>query len=194
MLDPRIFATVFGVIFIAELPDKTAVAALVLATRHRPLPVFLGTALALVVQSFVAVAAGGILSLLPARPVHIAAGLVFLVSAVFMWRRDEEEEESRDGNDTGKPEEFRRALWKSFLVVFIAEWGDLTQLGTAALAARYKAPLTVFFAASSALCLVAALAVFLGNRLSAVIHPRHTQRAAAVVFVLLGIGLLARVI
>jgi putative Ca2+/H+ antiporter (TMEM165/GDT1 family) len=194
MLDPRIFATVFGVIFIAELPDKTAVAALVLATRHKPLPVFVGTALALVVQSFVAVAAGGILSLLPARPVHIAAGLLFLVSAVFMWRRDEEEEESKDANDSGKPEEFRRALWKSFLVVFIAEWGDLTQLGTAALAARYKAPVTVFFAASCALCLVAALAVFLGNRLSAVIHPRHTQRAAAVVFVLLGLGLLAGVI
>ena len=194
MLDPRIFATVFGVIFIAELPDKTAVAALVLATRHKPLPVFVGTALALVVQSFVAVAAGGILSLLPARPVHIAAGLLFLVSAVFMWRRNEEEEESKDANLSGKTEEFRSALWKSFLVVFIAEWGDLTQLGTAALAARYRAPVTVFFAASCALCLVAALAVFLGNRLSAVIHPRHTQRAAAVVFVLLGLGLLAGVI
>ena len=155
MLDPRIFATVFGVIFIAELPDKTAVAALVLATRHRPLPVFVGTALALVVQSFVAVAAGGILSLLPPRPVHIAAGLLFIVSAVFMWRREEEEEEGTDANDTGKPEEFRSALWKSFVVVFIAEWGDLTQLGTAALAARYKAPVTVFFAASCALCLVA---------------------------------------
>ena len=194
MFDPRIFATVFGVIFIAELPDKTAVAALVLATRHRPMPVFLGTALALVVQSLVAVAAGGLLSLLPARPVHIAAGLLFLVSAVFMWRRDEEEEETRDANDTGKPEEFRRALWKSFLVVFIAEWGDLTQLGTAALAARYRAPVTVFLAASCALCAVAALAVFLGNRLSAVIHPRHTQRAAAIVFVLLGVGLLSGLI
>jgi putative Ca2+/H+ antiporter (TMEM165/GDT1 family) len=190
MFDPRIFATVFGVIFIAELPDKTAVAALVLATRHRPLPVFLGTALALVVQSLVAVAAGGLLSLLPARPVHVAAGLLFLVSAVFMWRRDEEEEAEKDANDSGEPEHFSRALWKSFLVVFIAEWGDLTQLGTAALAARYRAPVTVFFAASCALCVVAALAVFVGNRLSAVIHPRHTQRAAAVVFVLLGIGLL----
>jgi len=79
-------------------------------------------------------------------------------------------------------------------VVFIAEWGDLTQLGTAALAARYRAPLTVFLAATVALCLVAALAVFLGNRLSAVIHPRHTQRVAAVVFVLLGLGLLLGVI
>jgi putative Ca2+/H+ antiporter (TMEM165/GDT1 family) len=194
MFDPRIFATVFGVIFIAELPDKTAVAALVLATRHKAMPVFVGTALALVVQSLVAVAAGGILSLLPARPVHMAAGLLFLVSAVFMWRRDEEEEEGADANDTGQPEGFGRAFGKSFLVVFIAEWGDLTQLGTAALAARYRAPFTVFMGASVALCLVAAIAVFLGNRLSAVIHPRHTQRAAAVVFVLLGIGLLVGVI
>ena len=194
MFDPRIFGTVFGVIFIAELPDKTAVAALVLATRHRALPVFFGTALALVVQSLVAVAAGGVLSLLPPRPVHIAAGILFLVSAVFMWRRDEQEEADKDANDSGGPEPFSRALWKSFLVVFIAEWGDLTQLGTAALAARYRAPITVFFAASCALCVVAALAVFLGNRLSAVIHPRHTQRAAAVVFVLLGLGLLLGVI
>jgi putative Ca2+/H+ antiporter (TMEM165/GDT1 family) len=192
MIDVRIFATVFGVIFVAELPDKTAVAALVLATRHRPLPVFIGTALALVVQSLVAVAAGGLLSLLPARPVHIGAGLLFLVSAVFMWRRDAEEDD--DAGAGAEPEGFQRAFLKSFLVVFIAEWGDLTQLGTAALAARYRAPVTVFLAASVALCLVAGLAVFLGNRLSTLIHPRHTQRVAAVVFVLLGVALLAGVL
>jgi putative Ca2+/H+ antiporter (TMEM165/GDT1 family) len=192
MIDPRVFATVFGVIFLAELPDKTAVAALVLATRHRPLPVFVGTSLALVVQSLVAVAAGGLLALLPARPVHIGAGLLFLVSAVFMWRREEEDEGPAESS--AESESFERAFLKSFLVVFIAEWGDLTQLGTAALAARYRAPVTVFLAATVALCLVAALAVFLGNRLSTVIHPRHTQRVAAVVFVLLGIGLLAGVI
>ncbi|HEX3776240.1 MAG TPA: TMEM165/GDT1 family protein [Polyangiaceae bacterium] len=187
MIDPRIFATVFGTIFLAELPDKTAVAALVLATRHRAMPVFLGTALALVVQSVVAVAAGGLLSLLPARPVHIGAGILFLVSAIFMWRREEEEETK--AVETGAAG-FRSAFGKSFLVVFIAEWGDLTQLGTAALAANYRAPLTVFLAASVALCLVAALAVFVGNRLSALIHPRHTQRVAAVVFVLLGLALI----
>lgn len=193
MIDPRIFATVFGVIFLAELPDKTAVAALVLATRHRPLPVFFGTALALVVQSVVAVVAGGLLSLLPARPVHLGAGLLFLVSAVFMWRRDADDDDDA-AHQAGQPESFRHAFLKSFLVVFVAEWGDLTQLGTAALAARYRAPVTVFLAATAALCLVSGLAVFLGNRLSKLVHPRHTQSVAAVVFVLLGIGLLAGVI
>ena len=192
MIEPGTFATVFCVIFVAELPDKTAVAALVLATRHRPLPVFAGTALALVVQSLVAVAAGGLFALLPARLVHIGAGLLFLVSAIFMWRRVEEDEGEGEGN-ADQPEGFRHAFLKSFLVVFIAEWGDLTQLGTAALAARYRAPVTVFLGASVALCLVAALAVFLGNRLSTLIHPRHTQRVAAVVFVLLGLGLVAGV-
>jgi putative Ca2+/H+ antiporter (TMEM165/GDT1 family) len=157
------------------------------------MPVFVGTALALVVQSLVAVAAGGLLSLLPARPVHIGAGLLFLVSAFFMWRRDDEEEDEA-ANASGEPESFQSAFMKSFVVVFIAEWGDLTQLGTAALAARYRAPATVFLGATVALCLVAGLAVFLGNRLSKLIHPRHTQRVAAVVFVLLGIGLLAGLI
>ena len=90
MFSPEIFAAVFGVIFIAEVPDKTAVATMVLATRHRALPVFAGTALALVVQSLIAVAAGGLLALLPPRPVHVGAGILFMVSAVLMWRsRDE---------------------------------------------------------------------------------------------------------
>src|ERR1700744_2231000 len=85
-------STVFGTIFLAELPDKTALAALVLATRHRPAPVFLGAAVALAVQSLVAVLAGSLFGLLPPRIVHIAAGLVFVVSAVLMWVRGPEEE------------------------------------------------------------------------------------------------------
>jgi putative Ca2+/H+ antiporter (TMEM165/GDT1 family) len=197
MFSPEVFATVFGVIFIAELPDKTAVAALVLATRHRALPVFAGTASALIVQSLIAVAAGGVLALLPPRPVHIGAGLMFLVSAVSMWRSKEEETETvdADAEATNSVEpSFASAFFKAFAVVFLAELGDLTQLGTAALAARFRSPLTVFAASASALCAVAALAVFLGNRLSRLINPRHVQRVAAVVFALLGVGFITGVI
>src|SRR5262249_58540833 len=97
----QIFLSVFGVIFVAELPDKTAFAALMLATRYRPLPVFLGAALALTVQSVVAVAAGGLVSLLPARPVHVGAGVLFVVFAVAMWRRKHDEDEEAPGKVAG---------------------------------------------------------------------------------------------
>jgi len=200
MFSPEIFATVFGVIFIAELPDKTAVATLVLATRHRALPVFAGTASALIVQSLIAVAAGGVLALLPARPVHIGAGVLFLLSAVSMWRSKDEPEPGEgegegEGDAAGSVEpSFASAFLKAFAVVFLAELGDLTQLGTAALAARFRSPVTVFAGAALALCAVAALAVFLGNRLSRMINPRHVQRVAALVFAALGLGFVTGVI
>src|ERR1700733_3296705 len=107
-----LFFSVFGVIFVAELPDKTAFAALVLATRHRPLPVLLGAALALTIQSLVAVAAGQLVSLLPERPVHIFAGCLFLVSAAFMGFRSGEAEEKR--KDTDADAGFWRAMWLVF--------------------------------------------------------------------------------
>ncbi|MET0793270.1 MAG: TMEM165/GDT1 family protein [Polyangiaceae bacterium] len=194
MLDPRIFATVFGVIFIAELPDKTAVAALVLATRYRAWPVFTGTALARVLQSLIAVAAGGLLALLPARPVHIGAGALFVISAVFMWRAAAGPDEAVDVGDTPPTHSFKAAFAKSFVVVFLAELGDLTQLGTAALAARFRSPLTVFVSSASALVAVGAIAVFLGNRLSRWINPHVVGRIAAVIFGVLGLGFISGLI
>src|SRR6188768_1405460 len=194
MFSPEIFVTVFGVIFIAELPDKTALATLVLATRHRALPVFAGTALALIVQSVIAVAAGGALALLPSRPVHIAAGVLFLASALAMWRSKDEaasetqtEAEAESAASAVEPS-FGSAFVKAFAIVFLAELGDLTQLGTAALAARFRSPLSVFAGSALALCSVSALAVFLGNRLSRLINPRQVRRVAALVFGLLGLG------
>ena len=194
MLDLRIAATVFGVIFLAELPDKTAVATLVLATRHRALPVFAGTASALIVQSLIAVVAGGLLALLPARPVHVIAGLIFIGSAVFMWRRGDAGDAAPEGDEAAAPQTFTAAFLKAFAVVFLAELGDLTQIGTAALAARFRAPASVFAGSAAALCSVSALAVFLGNRLSKTLNPHLVQRLAAVVFGLLGLGFVAGLI
>src|SRR5581483_2073907 len=111
-----LFLSVFGVIFVAELPDKTALAALVLATRHRPFPVLLGAATALTIQSLVAVTAGQLVSLLPERPVHIFAGALFLASAVLMWRR--KEDSADDVKDRDAPG-FWRSAWLVFVVVFI---------------------------------------------------------------------------
>jgi putative Ca2+/H+ antiporter (TMEM165/GDT1 family) len=184
-----IILSVFGVIFLAELPDKTALAALVLATRHRPLPVFLGAAAALTIQSVIAIAAGQLVSLLPPRPVHIGAGVLFLVTAVLMWRRQDEDEGTTSGE--AKPLGFWRASWLVFGVVFIAEWGDLTQLATAALAARYAAPVSVFVGATSALWAVVAIAVFVGSSARRFLSPHVMQRVAAAVFAVVGGALIA---
>jgi putative Ca2+/H+ antiporter (TMEM165/GDT1 family) len=184
---------VFGVIFVAELPDKTALAALVLATRHKPFPVFLGAALALTVQTMVAVAAGSLLSLLPQRSVHIGAGVVFLVSAAVMWtgRENKDGAESAGAGDSPRSPAFRSSLTTVFAVVFIAEWGDLTQFATAAFAARERAPLVVFCAATLALWLVTGIAVAVGNRAAKLLDVNVTKRLAAGLFVLVGVALIA---
>ena len=185
-------AYVFGVIFVAELPDKTALAALVMATRYKPLPVFLGASLALTVQSIVAVAAGSLVSLLPPRPVHVGAGIVFLLSALFMWVRNEQEPSKGENTPTtaGGGSSSWRAFATVFGVVFVAEWGDLTQFATAAFAAHERAPVVVFCAATLALWAVAGIAVIIGNRAADMLDPRVTKRIAAVLFGAVGVALL----
>jgi putative Ca2+/H+ antiporter (TMEM165/GDT1 family) len=188
-VDLNLLLSVFAIIFVAELPDKTSLASLFLATRHKPLPVFLGASLALTVQSAVAVAFGHVLSLLPAKPVHNVTGLLFVGCAVAMWRR------ATDGAgaaDAGLPRTFFSVLATSFAVVFVAEWGDLTQVGTAALAARYHAPLVVFMGATLALWSVVAIVVFLGSWAGRALRPEMTKRVAAVVFAFVGVVLLVR--
>ena len=184
--------TVFTVIFLLELPDKTALAALLLATRYRPLPIFAGTAAAFLIQSLVAVIAGSLFALLPREPVRIAAGFLFLVMAAVLVRQTIQQEDAR-GQDVVEREERRhqRPLATAFMVVFVAEWGDLSQLATAALQARYRQPLIVFSAATLALWAVSGLAIGLGNRLGAWIPQRPLQYAAAGVMVLVAIALIS---
>ena len=98
-----------------------------------------------------------------------------------------------DAEDVATAEKpgFWRTAWLVFVVVFIAEWGDLTQIATAALAARYAAPVAVFVGATAALWSVSAIAVLVGNRAGKLLSPRVTQKVAAVVFAVVGAALLA---
>ncbi len=186
-----VFTSVFAVIFVAELPDKTALTAFVLATRHKALPVFVGSAVALAIQSLVAVAAGALLSKLPARAVHIGAGTLFLVTAVLMWRQaDAAEVHEKDAPHAG----FWKTAWIVFGVVFLAEWGDLTQLATAALAAHYRAPVTVFVGATTALWAVVGIASFVGSHAGKLLPPRATKRVAAGIFCAVGIAFITGVL
>ena len=104
-MDLGTVATAFALIFPVELPDKTFVATLVLATRYRPLLVWIGVSAAFVVQCLVAVVAGGLLSLLPLGLVGAVAGALFLVGAVVLWRgaASADAEETAEEQEVGAP-------------------------------------------------------------------------------------------
>lgn len=190
---PLYFST-FSLIFIAELPDKTALATLLLATRGRPIPIFLGVALAFLVQTVVAVAFGGLLGLLPQRWVHVGAGVLFLGFAVHFWRaRGGDSPADAHGNVRDlQNHSFGKDVRSAFIVIFIAEWGDLTQLATASLAAHYSHMLTTIFVASvCALWCVAALAVFIGSGMARVLEGRWLHYVGTFVFAAVGVYFLA---
>jgi putative Ca2+/H+ antiporter (TMEM165/GDT1 family) len=180
--------TVFATIFPAELPDKTFVAVLVLSTRFAPLPVWVGAAAAFVVQSLVAVTAGGLVSLLPKQPVRAVTAALFLLGAIVLLRlQDEEpEEEAREVEeevrDVPRRASFRRASLTTFGVLFAAEWGDLSQVLTAAFAAKYRDPVSVGLGATAALWLVAGLGVLGGRSLLKLIPVIWIRRIAAALF------------
>ncbi|NUT36789.1 MAG: TMEM165/GDT1 family protein [Hamadaea sp.] len=163
------FLTAFILIVPVELPDKTFVATLVLSTRYRALPVWLGVSAAFAVQCAVAVAAGALLAQLPKTPVTIFAAVMFAIGAVILFRgarkadAEEKEQEREYTEKITAPRSGWRAALTSFTVLFAAEWGDLSQLATAALVARGGHPIAVGLGAWVALATVAGAAVLLGR-------------------------------
>ncbi|MEV6968077.1 TMEM165/GDT1 family protein [Hamadaea sp. NPDC051192] len=163
------FLTAFILIVPVELPDKTFVATLVLSTRYRPLPVWLGVSAAFAVQCAVAAGAGALLARLPKTPVTLFAALMFAIGAVILFRgarkadSEEAEAEAEYSEKITSPRTGWRAALASFTVLFAAEWGDLSQLATAALVARGGHAVAVGLGAFVALATVAGAAVLLGR-------------------------------
>ena len=188
MFSLTVAAVVFGVVFVAELPDKTALASLVLGTRYRASYVFCGIAAAFLVHVVVAIAAGSLLGLLPHRWVQGVVGVLFLAGAAMLLshRADEEEDRPKEPGD----QSFWRVAGTGFTLILVAEFGDLTQIMTANLAARYDSPLSVGTGAVLALWAVAALGVLGGKALlRRVPLVLVTRIAAAVMVVMAGLSL-----
>ena len=178
----------FVLVLPVELPDKTLFASLVLATRFPPLPVFVGVGTAFGLQVAIAVTAGSLLSLLPEALVTGVVALLFLVGAIVLWRSASSGPE--DGGEAAEIREqtsFLRAAAISFGVLFAAEWGDLSQLATAGLAARYDEPVSVFVGAWAALLVVSGLAVFLGKKLADRLPIALIRRLAAGLFLVFAV-------
>ena len=174
-MDLALALTTFALIFPAELPDKTFIATLVLATRYRHLPVWIGVVAAFAVQVVIAVAFGGVLSLLPQTLVLGVTSALFAIGAIILVRGGLASRASELAEEAEAEREFDvkaashlatspvRVALTSFAVLFTAEWGDLSQLLTAGMAARTGDPVSVAAGAWLALACVAAIAVVSGR-------------------------------
>jgi Ca2+/H+ antiporter, TMEM165/GDT1 family len=179
----------FAVTFLAELPDKSMFASLVLGTRHRAAWVWAGAAAAFTVHMAIAVTAGQLLTLLPHRVVEAVVAALFVAGAAYLWVTSRRPYPS-DGVDAarqgGRPASFWRVAGTSFAVVFLAEWGDITQLTAANLAARYN-PVLVFIGATLGLWAVAAVAVSIGAKSLGLIPMAWVSRITGTILLALGI-------
>ncbi len=180
-MNAAVIATVFPLIFIGELPDKTMFASLVLASRGRPGAVWLGTAAAFAVHVVIAVSIGeALFAVVPHRILEGVVAVLFAAGALYSWRQRDAEEESAE---VSAARSGWRTLTTAFGVIFVAEWGDLTQILTANLAARYHDPLSVGLGAWAALLLVAGIAVVAGSNLLRVLSVRALRTITAAVLV-----------
>lgn len=180
-----IVAAVFPIIFIGELPDKTMFASLVMASRGRPLSVWFGAAAAFTIHVVIAVSVGvALFKLLPHRVVDAIVSVLFLVGAVYSYLIRNQEGEGAEVADLNSPV---RTAVTAAAIIFVAEWGDLTQILTANLAARYHNPLSVGVGALAALLAVAGVAVVGGSSLLRVLSMRTLRLVTACVLVVFAI-------
>jgi putative Ca2+/H+ antiporter (TMEM165/GDT1 family) len=184
-------ASVFGITFLAELPDKSLFASLVMSTRYRRLPVWAGAAAGFAVHVGIAITAGQLLTLLPRPPLEALIAALFLAGSAYLLfssLRSGHAEEDADAARQGAGQlSFLRVAATSFGVIFLSEWGDITQITTANLAARYAAPVAVAAGAILGLWAVTAVAVNVGSKSLKLIPMAWVQRITGTI--LLGFGI-----
>jgi len=180
------FLVAFATVFLAELPDKTMVASLVLTTRlRRPGAVWVGVSGVFALHVALAVTIGSLLRRLPDTPVRLAVALLFLGGGLLLLRVDDDDDD--DEQPQAAVASFRTAAFTAAAVVGLAEFGDLTQLATAGIATRYSAPVAVALGAWCALATVSALAVTAGHWIVQHVPLRVVQRIAGFVFLAFGV-------
>ncbi|MGC4808294.1 TMEM165/GDT1 family protein [Micromonospora sp. DT233] len=176
----------FGVIFVAELGDKSQLMALTFATRFKPLPVLIGITIATALVHLASVAIGyGLGAALPTGWISLVAGLAFLGFGAWSLRGDKlTEEEKRKAERSTKS-----AIVAVGVAFFLAELGDKTMLATITLATKYG-----WFGTwlGSTLGMVAAdaLAIVVGRMLGRHLPERTIRYGAAVLFAICGLWLI----
>lgn len=189
-MDFKVAAIVFGVIFISELPDKSLFASLILGIKYKKSYVFLGAAAAFLVHVTIAVTAGQALTLLPHRLLEVIISTLFFAGAAIVFFGKHGIESEPEPRKVAKTESETTQFWKifgtSFGVVFIGEWGDITQIATANYTAHYHDPLSVAIGATLALWAATALAIIVGSKLIKIVPAKLFQRITGTVLVIFG--------
>ncbi|MEV8585796.1 TMEM165/GDT1 family protein [Streptomyces sp. NPDC051180] len=188
-LDPLAILTAFGLIFLAELPDKTMFASLAMGTRMRPLYVWIGTSTAFLAHVAIAVGAGSLLGLLPGWSVKLVSALLFGFGAFVLLRGGDDEEADEGGRTVSG---FWPVFSTAFMAVFISEWGDLTQITTANLAAT-NGTWSTAIGSLAALMSVSALALVAGRFIAKRVPLKTVQRVGGVIMAGLAIWSLTEV-
>jgi putative Ca2+/H+ antiporter (TMEM165/GDT1 family) len=183
---------IFALMFILELPDKTFIAMIIMSTRARALMIFIGGAAALTMQMALAVGAGSLLALVPSTGKNLIIALLFLGGAgylIFVTEDEEVQKGEREKSGTRWKE-----ISTAFVVVFIGEFGDLTQIQAANFEARLHAPVEVFVASSLAMICVSFLGAYGGRALQRMIPLKQIRLGGGLIFAGLGLWTLGSLV
>ena len=180
------FLVSFGVIFLAELGDKSQLMALTFATRYRAVPVLIGITVATALVHLVSVVVGAVIgAALPTRALNVLAGLAFLAFGAWTLRGDrlDEDEERKAEQATGN---VVLAVGGAF---FLAELGDKTMIATITLATR-EGLVGTWLGSTVGMVAADALAIVVGRILGTRLPERAVRIGAAIAFFAFGVALL----
>ena len=184
-----LIAATFGIIFLAELPDKTMISSVIMGSKLVPKRVFIGASVAFLLQVVLAVTVGGLVARVPRKPLDLTVGFVFLIGAGLtlreMLKGTAQEEESRAISSSR--EGFLPQVLLAFVVTFIGEFGDLTQIATANLAAKSADPLSVGIGSYLGLLAITTLGVYFGSRVLSKVPIKAVQLVSIAIMTALGL-------
>lgn len=183
------FLGIFAVMFLLELPDKTMIAIIVMSTKSRSSSIVMGASAAFITQMGIAVGAGGLLTLLPVHVKDVIVAVLFLGGAAYLLFSREETADAKGTTEAGRghPTTRAREIATAYVVIFLAEFGDLTQIQAANFTIKTHAPLEVFLAGSLALVCVSFLGAYGGQFLQRAVPLRWIRWGGGLIFLGLGI-------